>query len=87
MRKVSYRYSSKEIVCVVFSVGNEEWEMCGHGSDFGWIQMAEPVMELELYTKATHGSLVWHHQDADPGFGSINSSKGDVGPSRKCTGK
>lgn len=39
------------------------------------MQMAEPVMES--YTEATDGSaierkesaLVWHYQDADPGFG------------------
>ncbi|KAF9621580.1 hypothetical protein IFM89_023154 [Coptis chinensis] len=61
--------------------GNEEWETCGHGSDFGWIQMAEPVMKL--YTEATDGSsietkesaLVWHHQDADPGFGSTQAKE------------
>ncbi|PIA33897.1 hypothetical protein AQUCO_03900035v1 [Aquilegia coerulea] len=61
--------------------GNEEWEMCGQGSDFGWTQMAEPVMKL--YTEATDGSyietkesaLVWHHQDADPGFGSCQAKE------------
>ncbi|XP_022142078.1 probable alpha,alpha-trehalose-phosphate synthase [UDP-forming] 7 [Momordica charantia] len=54
---------------------DKEWEHCGQGSDFGWIQIAEPVMKL--YTEATDGSsietkesaLVWHHQDADPDFG------------------
>ncbi|KAL1560592.1 putative alpha,alpha-trehalose-phosphate synthase [UDP-forming] 7 [Salvia divinorum] len=53
----------------------EEWETYGQGSDFGWMQMAEPVMKS--YTEATDGSgierkesaLVWHYQDADPGFG------------------
>ncbi|KAF5183889.1 Alpha,alpha-trehalose-phosphate synthase [UDP-forming] [Thalictrum thalictroides] len=61
--------------------GNEEWEMCGQGSDFGWTQMAEPVMKL--YTESTDGSyietkesaLVWHHQDADPGFGSSQAKE------------
>lgn len=61
--------------------GNEEWETVGQGSDFGWIQMAEPVMKL--YTEATDGSsietkesaLVWHHQDADPGFGSAQAKE------------
>ncbi|KAA0052605.1 putative alpha,alpha-trehalose-phosphate synthase [Cucumis melo var. makuwa] len=54
---------------------DKDWENCGQGSDFGWIQIAEPVMKL--YTEATDGSsietkesaLVWHHQDADPDFG------------------
>ncbi|XP_071685823.1 probable alpha,alpha-trehalose-phosphate synthase [UDP-forming] 7 [Rutidosis leptorrhynchoides] len=52
-----------------------EWETCGQNSDFGWMQMAEPVMKL--YTEATDGSsietkesaLVWQYRDADPGFG------------------
>jgi trehalose 6-phosphate synthase/phosphatase len=49
--------------------------------DFGWMQMAKPVMNL--YTEATDGSyierkesaLVWHHQDADPGFGSSQAKE------------
>lgn len=49
--------------------------------DFGWMQMAEPVMQL--YTESTDGSametkesaLVWHHQDADPGFGSSQAKE------------
>ncbi|KAL5707397.1 hypothetical protein ACHQM5_018301 [Ranunculus cassubicifolius] len=61
--------------------GNEEWETVGQNSDFGWIQMAEPVMKL--YTEATDGSsietkesaLVWHHQDADPGFGNAQAKE------------
>ncbi|KAF6170124.1 hypothetical protein GIB67_025813 [Kingdonia uniflora] len=55
---------------------DKEWEICGQNFDFGWIQMAEPVMKL--YIEATYdssietkeSSLVWHHQDANPGFGS-----------------
>lgn len=43
--------------------------------------MAEPVMKL--YTEATDGSymetkesaLVWHHHDADPGFGSAQAKE------------
>lgn len=43
--------------------------------------MAEPVMKL--YTESTDGSyiemkesaLVWHHQDADPGFGSCQAKE------------
>ncbi|KAI3795166.1 hypothetical protein L1987_37815 [Smallanthus sonchifolius] len=54
---------------------DEEWETCGQSSDFGWMQMAEPVMKL--YTESTDGSsietkesaLVWQYLDADPGFG------------------
>nr|QCQ29404.1 alpha,alpha-trehalose-phosphate synthase [Camellia fraterna] len=57
------------------------WEICGQSSDFGWMQIAEPVMKL--YTEATDGSsietkesaLVWHHQDADPGFGSSQAKE------------
>ncbi|KAA8524963.1 hypothetical protein F0562_011399 [Nyssa sinensis] len=54
---------------------NEEWEICVQSSEFGWMQIAEPVMKL--YTEATDGSaietkesaLVWQYRDADPGFG------------------
>ncbi|KAL4585736.1 hypothetical protein LXL04_010360 [Taraxacum kok-saghyz] len=61
--------------------GEKEWETCVQGSNFGWMQMAEPVMRL--YTEATDGSfierkesaLVWHHQDADPGFGSAQAKE------------
>ncbi|XP_051151979.1 probable alpha,alpha-trehalose-phosphate synthase [UDP-forming] 7 isoform X1 [Andrographis paniculata] len=53
----------------------EEWETYDQGSEFGWMQMAEPVMNS--YTESTDGSgierkesaLVWHYNDADPGFG------------------
>lgn len=58
-----------------------EWEICGQNCDFGWIQIAEPVMKL--YTEATDGSyietkesaLVWHYRDADPGFGSCQAKE------------
>ncbi|KAM0945775.1 putative alpha,alpha-trehalose-phosphate synthase (UDP-forming), Trehalose-phosphatase [Dioscorea sansibarensis] len=61
--------------------GEEEWETYGHDTDFGWIQMAQPVMKL--YTETTDGSfleakesaLVWHHQDADPDFGSSQAKE------------
>ena len=44
--------------------------------DFDWMKIALPVMEH--YTEATDGSfieqkesaLVWHHQEADPDFGT-----------------
>ncbi|CAN6327599.1 unnamed protein product [Urochloa humidicola] len=60
---------------------DEEWQTSTHTSDFGWMQMAEPVMNL--YTESTDGSyienketaLVWHHQDADPGFGSSQAKE------------
>lgn len=55
--------------------------MCGQNCDFGWVQIAEPVMKL--YTEATDGSfietkesaLVWHYRDADPGFGSCQAKE------------
>lgn len=58
-----------------------EWETCLQGADFGWQQIAEPVMKL--YTETTDGStietkesaLVWHHQDADPDFGSCQAKE------------
>ncbi|KAL1812751.1 hypothetical protein DCAR_0625002 [Daucus carota subsp. sativus] len=54
---------------------DEEWEVCGQSTEFGWMEMAKPVMKL--YTEATDGSsietkesaLVWQYRDADPGFG------------------
>ncbi|CAL9015723.1 unnamed protein product [Prunus brigantina] len=60
---------------------DKDWEICGQSIDFGWIQIAEPVMKL--YTEATDGSsietkesaLVWHHRDADPGFGSSQAKE------------
>lgn len=52
------------------------WETSIPVVDFDWKDVAEPVMKL--YTETTDGSfieakesaLVWHHQDADPDFGS-----------------
>ncbi|RLN23601.1 putative alpha,alpha-trehalose-phosphate synthase [Panicum miliaceum] len=60
---------------------DEEWQTCTQALDFGWMEMAKPVMNL--YTEATDGSsietkesaLVWHHQDADPGFGSSQAKE------------
>ncbi|XP_019193503.1 PREDICTED: probable alpha,alpha-trehalose-phosphate synthase [UDP-forming] 7 [Ipomoea nil] len=54
---------------------DHDWELSGQGSDFGWMQLAEPVMQS--YTDATDGSsiekkesaIVWQYRDADPGFG------------------
>ncbi|KAL0296975.1 UNVERIFIED_CONTAM: putative alpha,alpha-trehalose-phosphate synthase [UDP-forming] 10 [Sesamum radiatum] len=53
---------------------NTDWESLA--SDLDWKAIVEPIMKL--YTEATDGSsieikesaLVWHHQDADPDFGS-----------------
>ncbi|KAJ8761972.1 hypothetical protein K2173_006574 [Erythroxylum novogranatense] len=60
---------------------NQDWEVCWQSTDFGWIQIAEPVMNL--YTESTDGSsietkesaLVWHHRDADPGFGASQAKE------------
>lgn len=73
-------------VTITFGFGcrwtrDNEWEACSQSTDFGWMQMAEPVMKL--YTEATDGSymetkesaLVWHHHDADPGFGSAQAKE------------
>ncbi|KAL8131882.1 hypothetical protein AgCh_007695 [Apium graveolens] len=54
---------------------DEEWEVCGQSTEFSWMNMAKPV--LNLYTEATDGSsvetkesaLVWQYKDADPAFG------------------
>ncbi|XP_057749211.1 probable alpha,alpha-trehalose-phosphate synthase [UDP-forming] 11 [Arachis stenosperma] len=57
------------------------WETCGLTTDFDWKKMAEPVMAH--YTEATDGSfienkesaMVWHHQEADPYFGSCQAKE------------
>ncbi|XP_073304811.1 probable alpha,alpha-trehalose-phosphate synthase [UDP-forming] 9 [Primulina huaijiensis] len=49
--------------------------------DLDWKKIVEPIMKL--YTEATDGSymeikesaLVWHHQDADPDFGSCQAKE------------
>ncbi|XP_019159186.1 PREDICTED: probable alpha,alpha-trehalose-phosphate synthase [UDP-forming] 7 [Ipomoea nil] len=54
---------------------DHEWEQTSQNSDFGWMQLAEPVMQS--YTDATDGSciekkesaIVWQYSDADPSFG------------------
>lgn len=59
---------------------NLEWES-SLGADLEWKEIVEPVMRL--YTEATDGSsievkesaLVWHHQDADPDFGSCQAKE------------
>ncbi|XP_047094919.1 probable alpha,alpha-trehalose-phosphate synthase [UDP-forming] 7 [Lolium rigidum] len=60
---------------------DEEWQISAQSPDVGWMQMAEPVMNL--YTEATDGSyietketaLVWHHRDADQGFASSQAKE------------
>lgn len=57
------------------------WESCQIAAEFEWKSTAEPVMNL--YTETTDGSyieqkesaLVWHHQDADPAFGSCQAKE------------
>ncbi|XP_060201246.1 probable alpha,alpha-trehalose-phosphate synthase [UDP-forming] 7 [Lycium barbarum] len=54
---------------------DKEWETCSQNADFGWMHLAEPVMQS--YTDSTDGSciekkesaIVWQYRDADPGFG------------------
>ena len=49
--------------------------------DSDWKKIVQPVMDL--YTETTDGSfiekkesaLVWHHQDADPDFGSCQAKE------------
>ncbi|KAL7133047.1 hypothetical protein ABFS83_12G115100 [Erythranthe nasuta] len=58
---------------------NGEWESLA--ADLDWKEMVQPIMKL--YTEATDGSfmevkesaLVWHHQDADPDFGSCQAKE------------
>ncbi|XP_061347455.1 probable alpha,alpha-trehalose-phosphate synthase [UDP-forming] 11 isoform X2 [Gastrolobium bilobum] len=57
------------------------WETCGLTTDYDWKMIAEPVMAH--YTEATDGSfiehkesaMVWHHQLADPSFGSSQAKE------------
>lgn len=73
------------VFCLVFDLfivlffrwkEDSEWESSMLTMDFEWKKIALPVMEH--YTEATDGSfieqkesaLVWHHQEADPDFGS-----------------
>lgn len=60
---------------------DSEWEASHLSADLDWKKIVEPVMQL--YTEATDGSnieikesgLVWHHQDADPDFGSCQAKE------------
>ncbi|CAL0330384.1 unnamed protein product [Lupinus luteus] len=60
---------------------DSQWETCGLNKDFDWKNIAEPVMAH--YTEATDGSfieqkesaMVWHHQEADPHFGSSQAKE------------
>ncbi|ANM58788.1 trehalose-6-phosphatase synthase S8 [Arabidopsis thaliana] len=59
----------------------DEWETCYSPTDTEWRSMVEPVMRS--YMEATDGTsiefkesaLVWHHQDADPDFGSCQAKE------------
>ncbi|KAI4382591.1 hypothetical protein MLD38_008537 [Melastoma candidum] len=58
-----------------------EWENGTSAADLDWKNTVEPIMHQ--YTEATDGSsieykesaLVWHHQDADPDFGSCQAKE------------
>ncbi|KNA06858.1 hypothetical protein SOVF_177210 [Spinacia oleracea] len=60
---------------------NCDWEISTVTTDDDWKKIAEPVMQL--YTESTDGStieskesaIVWHHQDADPDFGSCQAKE------------
>ncbi|ERM93894.1 hypothetical protein AMTR_s00137p00018220 [Amborella trichopoda] len=60
---------------------DSSWECCLLGADFDWKKIVGPVMKL--YTETTDGSyiehkesaLVWHHQEADPDFGSSQAKE------------
>ncbi|KAK4415234.1 putative alpha,alpha-trehalose-phosphate synthase [UDP-forming] 11 [Sesamum alatum] len=60
---------------------NSEWESCRLAVDLDWKNIVLPIMEH--YTEATDGSsieqkesaLVWHHQEADPDFGSCQAKE------------
>ncbi|KAL1807250.1 hypothetical protein ACET3Z_030318 [Daucus carota] len=58
-----------------------DWEHSPLAIDLEWKEIVEPIMKL--YTESTDGSyvetkesaLVWHHQDADPDFGSCQAKE------------
>ncbi|KAI5679182.1 hypothetical protein M9H77_10132 [Catharanthus roseus] len=58
---------------------SSDWESLA--ADLDWKEIVEPIMKL--YTEATDGSnierkesaLVWHHQEADPDFGSCQAKE------------
>ncbi|KAL0404470.1 UNVERIFIED_CONTAM: putative alpha,alpha-trehalose-phosphate synthase [UDP-forming] 11 [Sesamum radiatum] len=60
---------------------NSKWESCRLAVDLDWKKIVLPIMEH--YTEATDGSsieqkesaLVWHHQEADPDFGSCQAKE------------
>ncbi|ANM60416.1 trehalose phosphate synthase [Arabidopsis thaliana] len=60
---------------------SSDWETSGLSDDLEWKKVVEPIMRL--YTETTDGSnieakesaLVWHHQDADPDFGSCQAKE------------
>ncbi|CAN1123162.1 Probable alpha,alpha-trehalose-phosphate synthase [UDP-forming] 7 [Linum perenne] len=60
---------------------DEGWQNCVQSSEFGWMEIARPVMNL--YTESTDGSsietkesaLVWQYRDSDPRFGSAQAKE------------
>ncbi|XP_010510971.1 PREDICTED: probable alpha,alpha-trehalose-phosphate synthase [UDP-forming] 10 [Camelina sativa] len=60
---------------------SSDWVTSGLSDDLEWKKVVEPIMRL--YTETTDGSnieakesaLVWHHQDADPDFGSCQAKE------------
>ncbi|XP_010522084.1 PREDICTED: probable alpha,alpha-trehalose-phosphate synthase [UDP-forming] 7 [Tarenaya hassleriana] len=54
---------------------NEEWETCGQSTDFGWMQIVEPVMRQYSAVEPKESALVWQYRDADPGFGSLQAKE------------
>ncbi|XP_010547901.1 PREDICTED: probable alpha,alpha-trehalose-phosphate synthase [UDP-forming] 10 [Tarenaya hassleriana] len=60
---------------------SSDWETSGFSENLEWKKIVEPIMRV--YTETTDGSniepkdsaLVWHHQDADPDFGSCQAKE------------
>ncbi|KAL3535314.1 hypothetical protein ACH5RR_003775 [Cinchona calisaya] len=72
---------SAEHGCFTRWVKDSPWESCISALDLDWKKIVLPVMEH--YTEATDGSsieqkesaIVWHHQEADPDFGTWQSKE------------
>jgi trehalose 6-phosphate synthase/phosphatase len=58
-----------------------DWETSPLGLDLDWKNIVEPIMRLYVDTtdgsniEIKEGALVWHHQDADPDFGSCQAKE------------
>lgn len=75
---------TRDFICFTYGCRwnrDSEWEASHLSADLDWKKIVEPVMQL--YTETTDGSnieikesaLVWHHQDADPDFGSCQAKE------------